>query len=90
MRAVLEAFGKITVTSPFVNMTSLSYFFEVFVFLFFKFSYWSKFHVNIITGSVATTTFVYKGLTRSPEIKKNPVLVLSNIYRLGKLGIKIY
>ena len=28
-----------------------------------KFSYWSKFHVNIITGSGVMTIFVYKGLT---------------------------
>ena len=27
-----------------------------------------KFHVNIITGSEAMTIFVYKGLTRNPEI----------------------
>ena len=28
------------------------------------FSYWSKFHVNIITGSGIITIFFYKGLTR--------------------------
>ena len=33
-----------------------------------KFSYWSKFHVNIITGSGAMTIFIYKGLTRNLEI----------------------
>ena len=35
------------------------------------FSYWSKFHVNhvnIITGVIAI--FVYKGLTKNPEIGK--------------------
>ena len=31
-------------------------------------SYWSKFHVNIITGSRIMTIFFYKGLTRNPEI----------------------
>ena len=35
---------------------------------FVKFSYWSKFHVNIITGSEVLTNFFYKGLTRNPEI----------------------
>ena len=30
-----------------------------------KFSYWSKFHVNIITGSGIMTIFFYKGLTRN-------------------------
>ena len=29
-----------------------------------KFSNWSKFHVNIITGSGITTIFFYKGLTK--------------------------
>ena len=33
-----------------------------------KFSYWSKFHVNIITGSGIRTIFVYKGLIRNPDI----------------------
>ena len=48
-----------------------------------KFSYWSKFHVNIITGSGITTIFFYKGLTRNPEIGNKPVWVLPNIWRLG-------
>ena len=33
-----------------------------------KFSYWSNFHVNIITGSGVMTIFFYKGLARNPEI----------------------
>ena len=33
-----------------------------------KFSYLSKFHVNIIPGYGVITIFVYKGLTRNPEI----------------------
>ena len=32
-----------------------------------KFSCWTKFHVNIITGSRVITIFLYKGLTRNPE-----------------------
>ena len=44
-----------------------SIFFDVVVSLV-KFSYWSKFHANIITGSGVTTIFDYKRLTRSPEI----------------------
>ena len=35
---------------------------------FVKFSYWSKFHVNIISGSGIMTILFYKGLTRNPEI----------------------
>ena len=33
-----------------------------------KFSYRSKFHVNIITGSEVMIIFFYKGLTKNPEI----------------------
>ena len=38
-----------------------------------KFSYWSKFHVNIITGFGIITIFFYKGLNRNPEIGNTPV-----------------
>ena len=38
-----------------------------------KFSYWSKFHVNVITGSGVMTIFFYKGLTRNPENRNTPV-----------------
>ena len=48
-----------------------------------KFSYWLKFHVNIITVSGVMTIFVYKGLTRSLEIKNIPVWVFPNIWMLG-------
>ena len=48
-----------------------------------KFSYWSKFHVNIITGPGVMTIFFYKGLTRNPEIGNTPIWVLPNIWRLG-------
>ena len=37
-----------------------------------KFSYWSKFHVIIITGSGNMTILFYKGLTRNPEIGNTP------------------
>ena len=50
-----------------------------------KFSYWSKFHVNIITGSGIMTIFFYKGLTRNPEIGNTPVWVLPNIWRLERV-----
>ena len=48
-----------------------------------KFSYWSRFHVNIMTGSGATTIFVSKGLTRNSEIRNTLFWVLLNIWRLG-------
>ena len=50
-----------------------------------KFSYWSKFHVNIITGSGVITISFYKILTRNAEIGNTPVWVLPNIWRLGRV-----
>ena len=52
---------------------------------FVKFSYWSKFHANIKTGSGVMTIFVYKGLTRNPEIGNTPAWFLPNIWRLGQV-----
>ena len=49
------------------------------------FSYWSRFHVNIMTGSGVLAIFVYKGLTRSPKIGNSPVWILPNILRLGRV-----
>ena len=62
----------------------VNFFGRCFAFLM-NFSYWSKFHVNVITGSGVTTIFVYKGLTRNSEIGNNPVLILPNIRRLGQV-----
>ena len=50
-----------------------------------NFSYWSKFHANIITGSGIMTIFFYKGLTRNTEIENTPVWVLPNIWRQGQV-----
>ena len=68
-------------TSQFYDMTSSSIFSRCFVSLV-KFSYWSKFHVNIITGSGIITIFFYKGLTRNPKIGNTLVWLLPNIGRL--------
>ena len=57
----------------------INFFWRCFVSLV-KFSYWSKFHVNVITGSGVMTIFFYKGLTRNPEIGHIPVWVLPNIW----------
>ena len=38
-----------------------------------KFSYWSKFHVNIVTGSGVMTIFFYEASTRNPEIENTPL-----------------
>ena len=46
-----------------------------------KFSYWPKFHVNIMTAVMKI--FAYKGLTRNLEIVNTPDWVLLSILRLG-------
>ena len=66
----------------FQNDVIVKYFWRFFVSLF-KFSYWSKFHVNIITVSGVMTILFYKGLTRNSEIGNIPVWILPNIWRLG-------
>ena len=74
---------KITMTSQFTDMTSSSIFcWRCFVFLV-KFSYWSKFYVNIMTGSMKI--FFYNGLTRNPEIGNTHIWVLPNIWRLERV-----
>ena len=66
----------------FLKWSHCKVFWRCFVFLM-KFSYWSKFHVNIITGSGVMTIFFYKGLTRNPEVGNAPIWVLPDISRLG-------
>ena len=61
---------------------NVNFFWHCFVSLV-KFSFWSKFHVNIITGSGVMTVSFYRGMTRGPEIEDTPVWVLSNKFRLG-------
>ena len=59
-------------------------FFDVaWVISFVKFSYWSKFQVNIITGSEVMTIFLCKGLTRNLEIRNTHLWVLPNIWSLA-------
>ena len=62
---------------------------------FVKFSYWSKFRFNIITGSGCMRIYFYKGLTWNPEIGNTPVWVLPNIWwleqvRNTKFGMDVY
>ena len=52
-------------------------------FSFLKFSCWSKFHGNIITGSGVMTNYFSQGVTRNLKIGNTPVWVLPNIWRLG-------
>ena len=65
-------------------------FFDVFFVSLVKLSFWSKFHVNIVTGSGIMTIFFYKGLTRNPEIGNTPVSILPNNRKLGQvMGTKV-
>ena len=48
-----------------------------------RFSYWSKFHVNVITGSGIMIISSYKELTRHPKIVNITVWVFPNIWKLG-------
>ena len=50
-----------------------------------KFSYWSKSHVNIITGSGIMTSFFYKRLTRNPKVGNAHVWAFPNIWRLRQV-----
>ena len=73
-------------TSQFVGMTLSSVFWSFFVSLA-KFSYWSKFHVDIIADAGAMKVFFYKGLTRNPEIGNTPSEFCPISGDWGKLGI---
>ena len=74
-----------TMTSQFSDMATTSNFFDVVFVSLVKFSYYSKFHVNIISGSGIMTVFFYKRLTRNPEIGNSSVWALPNIWRLGRV-----
>ena len=50
-----------------------------------KFSYWSMFYVNIMSGFGVNTIFFYKRLTRNPEIGNIAIWVLPNIWRLDEV-----
>ena len=55
---------------------------EVIVKFIWRFSYWSKFHLNIIIGSGVVTIFFHDCLTRNPEIGNTTLWVLTNTWRL--------
>ena len=48
-----------------------------------KFSYWSMFHVNVITGSGVTAISFYKGLTRN---RKYPHLSFAQYLKTGSVS----
>ena len=72
------------VITIFRHDVNIKFFWRCFVCLV-NFSYWSKFHVNIMTGSGIMKIFLYKGLTRNPKIGNTPVWVLPNVWRLGRV-----
>ena len=74
---------KMAMMLKFFEMASSSDFLTVFFVSLVNFEYYSKFHVNIITGFGVMTVSFYKGLTRNPEIGNNIVWVLPNIRRLA-------
>ena len=51
-----------------------------------KFSYWSKFHVSIITGLLVLELWQFSFIKDWPEIGNTPVWVLPSIWRLGQVG----
>ena len=61
-----------------------NFFFFLMLFCFFcQLSYWSKFHVNIITSSGVMIIFFYQGLIRNPEIRNTTILSFAQYLRTG-------
>ena len=77
--------GKIAMTSQFFYMTSSSKTFSPRFVCLAAFSYCSRFHVNIVTGSGVKTLSFHKELTRNSEIGNVSVSVLPNIWRLWQI-----
>ena len=67
----------------------VKFFWRRFVFLV-KFSYWSKFHFSVITGSRVMTISFCKGFSRNLKIGNTYVWVLRNIWRLGQVRNTIF
>ena len=72
------------ITPQFSDLNSLSILFDIAFFPLITFSYWSKFHVNLINGFGVMTISFYKGLTRNSEIRNMFIWVLLNIWKLGQ------
>ena len=70
-------------TSQFSDMKLLPRFFWRCRISVVKFSYWSKFYVNIFTGSGVIAIFIYKELISNSEIGNTPVSPISRDW--GKL-----
>ena len=82
-------FGRITFlsnkTRNFLTLCHHQIFFWYWLVSLFKFSYWSKFHDNTITGSAVMIVDFYKVLTRNSKIGYTPDWVLPNMWRLGQV-----
>ena len=84
MPANWQQIANATMTSQFVawrhSQTSLAL-----PFFCCQVSYCSKFHFNIMTVFGVMTIFLYKKLTKNPEIGNTRVWFLPNIWRLGQV-----
>ena len=72
-----------TMTSQFADMMLSLIFFGIVYVSLVNFSYWSKFHVNIITGSGVMTIYFYKGLARNSRNREYPRLTLAQYMETG-------
>ena len=75
-----------TMPSLFADMTSSPYFWRCHVSLI-TFSFWSKFYVNIITGSGGASIFICKRLTRNPEVGNTHVWICQIPGDWSKVGM---
>ena len=55
-----------------------------------KVSYWSKFHVNITTGSRVITIFFYKGWLEIPPVPPTHIMVKVAFCPIKKLGFHFW
>ena len=76
-----------TITSQIAYITSSSSFFCRFCVSLVTFSYWTRFHVNIITSFGVMTIYVFKRLTRIRKSKTPPSKFCPISGDLGKLEI---
>ena len=74
----------------FAKMTSSSKNFFSYLLSLATFSYWSRYHVYIMTGSAVKKIFFYKGFTRISDIGSNDVWAFPNIWRLGQVRDAIF
>ena len=65
--------------TKFADITPLSFFLLYYFVSLVNFIYWSRIHINNLTGSGVIIIFVYNELTKNPEIANNLLCILPNI-----------